>query len=51
MKFHGMVSENMLEHILPENGTLQLHFWNNSLNYEASLKAPRFFFERYTALK
>ena len=37
MKFHRLVSENMLVHFLPENGTLQLHFWYNSLNFEASL--------------
>ena len=37
MKFHGLVSENMCEDFLPENGRLQLHFWYNSLNFEASL--------------
>ena len=37
MKFHGLVSENMLVHFLPEDGTLQLHFWYNFLNFEASL--------------
>ena len=37
MKFHGLVSENMLMHLLPENCTLQLHFWYDSLNFEASL--------------
>ena len=32
-----MVSENMCGDFLPENGRLQLHFWYNSLNFEASL--------------
>ena len=37
MKFHGLVSEIMIGVFLPEKGRLQLHFWYNSLNFEARL--------------